>query len=193
MPELVTLGVNYRVAVHDSVADVQRNAARLAGAVADRYGIRLRAFEGEAGVDVGLGPESGAGPGTRNAVDYNGTLYIRTGKTSAPTPVTPADGPVWDAFAGVIRHTFAAPNRTVVPAAEGMTGNTDTRHYLNLSRNIFRWTPVRLGQFAGIHTYNEGVLMSGHMDMVKFYYNLVRVFSGDRFHLDASARAPSEL
>lgn len=50
---------------------------------------------------------------------------------------------------------------------------------LDLSDNVFRWTPLRPEEFGGIHAVNEGVLMKSHMDVVKFYYNLIRVMSND--------------
>ncbi|KAM4054401.1 peptidase [Hirsutella rhossiliensis] len=203
MPESVSLGVNYRIAVHDSLHDVQRHIVELAAGIASSYGIRVRAFEDDAGYRdyvAGLGSGSGTSSGSgsdsgslepRYDVDYNGTLAITKGKSSEPSPVTRAEGPVWDAFAGTIRHTYAFADGIVVPAAEGMTANTDTRHYLNLSRNIYRWTPVRLGEFNGIHTIDEGVMMTTQMEMVMFYYNLVRVFNGNRFGV--TLETPSEL
>ena len=71
-----------------------------------------------------------------------------------------------------------------------MTGNTDTRHYLSklhplwglskqligtdLSKNIYRWSPGSLRSFGNIHTINERLLMSEHIDMARFYYDFIR-------------------
>ncbi|KAI1046749.1 hypothetical protein LB505_006787 [Fusarium chuoi] len=57
-----------------------------------------------------------------------------------------------------------------------MTGNTDTRHYLNLSKNIYRWSPGSLKSFSNIHGVNERLLMSEQMNMAKFYYDFIRNF-----------------
>ncbi|UNI16961.1 Gly-Xaa carboxypeptidase [Purpureocillium takamizusanense] len=125
-------------------------------------------------------------------VEYNGTVTLYTKKdASNATPISLTEGPMWDVFAGTIRYSFAAKGKTVVPTGATMTGNTDTRHYLKLTRNIYRWTPVRLGQFEGLHTVDERIEMKGHMEMLKFYYNLIRNFQGP-FEGERVA-APSEL
>ncbi|KAJ9418765.1 CPS1-Gly-X carboxypeptidase YSCS precursor [Fusarium oxysporum] len=73
----------------------------------------------------------------------------------------------WDIFAGTVRHSFAQEAKTVVAAPGAMTGNTDTRHYLNLSKNIYRWSPGSLKSFSNIHGVNERLLMSEQMNMAR--------------------------
>ncbi|KJZ80134.1 hypothetical protein HIM_00848 [Hirsutella minnesotensis 3608] len=185
LPEVVTLGVNYRIAAHDGLPKVQHHVATIAADVVSKYGIGLKAYEGDAEYRRYVAElEPGSRIDRRDEIDYEGTLSIRSPRAFAPTPVTSTDGPFWAAFAGTIRHTYASGNRTVVPIAEGMTANTDTRHYLNLTPNIFRWLPVRLEEFATIHGANEAALMASHMEMVRFYYNLIRVISVKDFDAD---------
>ena len=131
MPEVTTLGVNYRVAPQDSILQVQHNVVKLAGRIASEYGIKVQAFEGddsyhEFASSTGLDSLKG-----RSDVDYKGTLVIRKSESSNSTPISPTEGPIWDVFAGTIRHSFAFKDGTVVPAGQTMTGNTDTRHYLS--------------------------------------------------------------
>ena len=45
-----------------------------------------------------------------------------------------------------------------------------------LTRNVYRWTPTRQGGSDGVHTINERINMTVHMEAVRFYYNLVRNF-----------------
>ncbi|KAJ6445082.1 vacuolar carboxypeptidase Cps1 [Purpureocillium lavendulum] len=182
MPEVITLGVDYRVAPQDSTAKVQHNAFKFAHEVFSPYGIKIKAFEGDESYKKYVAeqhPSALHDIESKYEDEYNGTLTLFTKKdVSNATPVSPTKGPIWDAFAGTIRHTFAAKGKTIVPAGETMTGNTDTRHYLNLTPNIYRWTPARPGEFDGLHTVDERILMKGHMEVVKFYYNLIRNFQG---------------
>lgn len=44
----------------------------------------------------------------------------------------------------------------------------------DLSPNIYRFSPVRSDGSLNIHTIDERVNMKAHMEMVGFYYDLVR-------------------
>lgn len=194
MPELITLGVNYRVAPQNSIDEIKKTTVKLIQPIVDKYNITIKAFKDD-GVD--LLPE---GPSTVRPlyeVDYNGTLVLTTQQVTPVAPLSPTAGPVWDLFSGTIQHTFAFENGTVVPVGELMTGNTDTRHYLGwlpshisvfaclfkyilmlvaLTPNIYRWVPVREGNNKNMHTIDERIDMSSHLETAKFYYNLIRNF-----------------
>lgn len=138
MPEKIFLGVNYRVAHHNSLAEVQHNAVRRVRSIVKKYGLTLKPYEGDdeyqqyvAGLEFEDRVES------EEVIDYKGTLVLSTQGKSHPSPISPTSGPAWDVLAGTIRHTFAFDNGTVVPAGEIMTGNTDTRHYLSKSCFVF--------------------------------------------------------
>lgn len=48
-----------------------------------------------------------------------------------------------------------------------------------------------MGEFEAIHTIDERILMEGHMEGVRFYYDLIRNFNAE---LDGEVdSAPSEL
>ncbi|KAF7559520.1 hypothetical protein G7046_g4632 [Stylonectria norvegica] len=178
MPEVVTLGVNYRVAPQDSTAEVQHNIVKYIDSIVKKYNLAVEAFEGdeeyEQYVSAATSEHRTAAPSYE--VDYDGTLVLRAEKKFNVTPISPTRGAIWDVFSGTIQHTFAFDGGKVVPVGEVMTGNTDTRHYLNLSPNIYRWTPTRDRGAESIHTVDEKVRMSSHIEVVKFYYNLVRNF-----------------
>lgn len=142
MPEVVSLGVNYRVATHNSIDEVKQKTLHLIQPIVDKYGLTLEAFQ-----DTGYyqteeetrrddGPSLGRLSDAVEAlyqVDYNGTLRLTTDQETQPAPVSPTTGPVWDLFSGTIQHTFAVDGAKVVPAGDLMNGNTDTRHYLSKS------------------------------------------------------------
>ena len=66
----------------------------------------------------------------------------------------------------------------MVVAPSLMTGNTDTKYYWGLSRNIYRFSPVRDGGRENAHTVDERMGMEEHIKCVKFYTQII--FNGDR-------------
>lgn len=186
LPEVVTLGVNYRIAPQDSIVGVQRRFIESISGVVDKYNLSVEAYtdDKEYQAIFGLNAEP--------VGDYDGRLILKGAEKFDITPVSPTSGPVWDIFSGTIQHTFAFDGGRVVPVGEVMTGNTDTRHYLSeflpvhaclivnsnrladLSPHIYRWTPSRQRGSENIHTVDERVRMDSHLDIVKFYYDLIR-------------------
>lgn len=144
MPEKITLGVNYRVAPQNSVAEVLHNVVRHVAPVVRKYGLQVKAFERddeyasyEGAVDhhhqqqQQEEEEENGGVAPYYDVDYNGTLVLSATQKTLPAPVSPSVGDaVWDVLSGTIQHSFAFEGGKVVPVGELMTGNTDTRHYL---------------------------------------------------------------
>ncbi|KAF3072711.1 hypothetical protein CFAM422_005060 [Trichoderma lentiforme] len=180
LPEFTTLGVNHRFAPQDSIGSIQHRIVGLVQKVVHKYNLTLHAFEGDEDYDAYLDfigqtrvPRGGGTNATWEPI-YNGKLVLEGRKRSDVTRQSPTQGNVWDVFAGTVRHTYADQAGTVVPAPGAMTGNTDTRHYLNLSNNIYRWSPGSLKSFSNIHGVNERLLMSEHVNMAKFYYDFIR-------------------
>lgn len=193
MPEVIRLGVNYRVAPHNSLPEIQKTSLKLIQPIVEKYGLTLQAFKGEE-LDIEVAIDRDTAEPLYD-VDYNGTLVLTSTQRTLVAPVSPTSGPVWDLFSGTIQHTFAFEDGAVVPVGELMTGNTDTRHYLSmkapssrsidvlymtddidLTPNIYRWVPTRGGGSENIHTINERINMNNHMEALKFYYDLIRNF-----------------
>ncbi|KAK7426987.1 hypothetical protein QQZ08_006414 [Neonectria magnoliae] len=176
MPEVVTLGVNYRVAPQDSIPKVQHNFLKHIESVVEKYNISVKAFEGDEAYEAYVSEL--ASDGVSAGVNYDALLVLQGRGKSESTPVSPTSGPVWDVFSGTIQHAFAFEGGRVVPVGEIMNGNTDTRHYLNLTPNVYRWTPSRQRGSENIHTIDERVRMESHMEILRFYYDLIRNFDG---------------
>ncbi|CAK7216827.1 hypothetical protein SCUCBS95973_002939 [Sporothrix curviconia] len=179
MPEKVQIGVNYRVAPHETLEAVKQRAVDLATPIAQKYGIAIEAF----GKTVDLaaprrGRDGDDGDDVHAAynVDYNASLILTSPMELAVAPVTPTTGGVWDLFSGTIQDTFAFEGGRVVPVGDIMNGNTDTRSYLGLTRNVFRFEPLRPAWIQNMHAIDEALHMEGHMEAVRFYYNLIRNF-----------------
>ncbi|EEU43414.1 uncharacterized protein NECHADRAFT_94988 [Fusarium vanettenii 77-13-4] len=178
LPESVGMGVNYRVAPQDSMGGIQHRMVQLTQGIARKYNIQLEAFKGDREYESylaanGITPQSDKPRSSWEPI-YSGKLKLEARKRSYATTSSPTSGSVWDTFSGTVRYTFGRQGSTVVPAPGAMADNTDTRHYLDLSRNIYRWTPGSLKSFGSIHTINEKLLMSEHVNMVKFYYDFIR-------------------
>ncbi|KAB8236896.1 Gly-Xaa carboxypeptidase [Aspergillus alliaceus] len=166
LPEHVQAVVNYRVALHETPEAVMDRAVGVVGPIVDKYNLTLAAFPEEE-------PE-----GKLNHL----TISTLSGALS-PAPVSPTDtgkDAVWTRFAGVTRSVFESvpslKGKTVVVSGDIMTGNTDTRFYWNLSRNIYRWSPSRIGGTLNIHTVDERVAIDVHLEAMALYYDLIRAF-----------------
>ncbi|KAL1998448.1 hypothetical protein VTN02DRAFT_6159 [Thermoascus thermophilus] len=168
LPEKVSATVNYRVALHETPDTVKERAVRIIAPIAARYNLTLTTFDESA-------PEG--------AVAVNHLTLSTLGEPLVPAPISPTDvrtDAVWARFAGVARAVFeSVPNlvgKTVVVSGDVMTGNTDTRFYWNLTRNIYRWSPTRAGRAVHVHTVDERVDVAVHLEGMVFYYDLIRAF-----------------
>ncbi|KAK7911858.1 peptidase family M20/M25/M40 [Apiospora marii] len=171
MPEKIRIGVNHRVAPQNSIPEVKGRILDLIKPIVNHYGLGVSAFKGEDNNPDDLGEFEPA-----YDVDYNGTLTLSSSQASQVAPISPSAGDIWDVLSGTIQHSFAFDDGKVVPVGELMTGNTDTRHYLHLSKHVYRWTPTRKGGTQNAHTVDEAIDMQAHMEALRFYYDLVRNF-----------------
>ena len=70
-----------------------------------------------------------------------------------------------------IRQVF--PDAFVAPSL--VVAGTDSRHYQSLARDVYRFTPMVLGQsdLARLHGTNERISVEGYRDCVRFYVQLL--------------------
>jgi Gly-Xaa carboxypeptidase len=95
-----------------------------------------------------------------------------TGDTINPAPVSPESSYAWTVLTRTVKDVFGDD---VILAPSLMTGNTDTKFYWDLSRDIWRFTPVREGGRGNQHTVDEFVFAKDHVDGFGFYVRLIRV------------------
>jgi Gly-Xaa carboxypeptidase len=135
MPEVTTLGVNYRVAPQESIVDIQHNVVTYIQDIVEKYGLKVEAFKGDKDYEAHVAKANSGKTKAQNKPDYDidwkGTLKIEAREVTQVAPVSPMEGGVWDTFSGTAQYTFGTGKNTVVPTGETMTGNTDTRHYLS--------------------------------------------------------------
>lgn len=165
LPETITATVNYRIAPHESLHIVKRRIAKFLAPVAQKHNISFRNF-----------PELDFDDGSSSAKTTVGSLSLSSVNDLSPSPITPTSSSerAWYLFSSTIRQVFenttTLPDKTVVPVGDIMQGNTDTIHYWNLTRNIYRFSPAREGTRDGIHTIDEHVEMVAHVEGMRFYY-----------------------
>ncbi|UNI19508.1 hypothetical protein JDV02_005690 [Purpureocillium takamizusanense] len=167
LPEHVELLINHRVAQHESVAFVNQRLDKIVRRIAHKYGLDMRGSGGQASPP-------------RNDSALKGSIGYTGVQTLPPAPLSPTDNDVWAVFSGTLRHAFGSvpegEGRTVVPVGNIMTGNTDTAHYWDLTRNIYRFTPARTGTRLNAHGTDERMDMAAHLEGMRFYYDLIRNF-----------------
>lgn len=166
LPETVRLMINHRVMMHESIDAVDQHIYDALTPIAKKYNLEFRK------VSVGDKDE-----GTSSG----GVLSVKPLQTLPPAPLTPTgSNSVWQAFSGTLRQVFettdAGRGKTVVPVGNIMTGNTDTVHYWDITRNIYRYTPARDGTRLNTHAIDERMEMTAHLEGIRVYYDLIRNF-----------------
>lgn len=163
LPETTETIINYRVLPSDKIDDVLKTVADVLAPLANNYSIAVQ------------------GPGYSQIDRGFGVLNISSSNILQPSPLSPT-GPnvgVWDIFAGTIRQVFENTGeklsaKKVIPVGTISTGNTDTAHYWQLTKNIYRFSPRWEGTSEGVHTVDERIDMQAHLSGLRFYYELIR-------------------
>jgi len=102
----------------------------------------------------------------------NTTIILSTTPdTLNPAPVSPKDSYAWGILESTVKLVFG---EDVILAPSLMTGNTDTKFYWELSRDIWRFTPIRKNGRGNAHTVDEFVGARDHVNCFGFYVKLVR-------------------
>ncbi|BFZ61551.1 Gly-Xaa carboxypeptidase [Saitoella coloradoensis] len=166
LPERAETIVNYRIAVHSRVSDIQDHLIEFLTPKAKSLDLEFYAF----GEKIGKRRFGRIGPRA-------GKVTLEALNPLEPAPISSTGSRTWAVLQGTIKHVWRHPGpdgESITVAPSLMTGNTDTLHYWNVSKNIYRFTPSRVSGRKGIHTVNERMSMDDHIDGVKFYHELIR-------------------
>ncbi|CAO1637140.1 unnamed protein product [Sympodiomycopsis kandeliae] len=107
-------------------------------------------------------------------LNYNGSIpsvNISIEQYSAPTKISSPSSSAYQIFSSTIKHVFG--NDTLVTPSI-MTGNTDSRHFLHLSENVWRWNPNRFSMQSNKHTINEKMSIKAHAETARFVWTFVK-------------------
>ncbi|GAA5985155.1 hypothetical protein JCM10908_002547 [Rhodotorula pacifica] len=158
LPESATASINYRIEYTSSVNETVEHASRIIEPLAKKLGLAYDKL-GSLGDHV-----------TQNVV----RLSIIEHSEFEPAPVTRTEGPTWELIAGTAKHVWPG----AIAGPTGMMANTDTKHYWNLTHQIFRFVPATIDQVKGFHTINEAVHVDAHLSAIRFFYKLIRNTEG---------------
>ncbi|OCF45385.1 Gly-Xaa carboxypeptidase [Kwoniella heveanensis CBS 569] len=159
LPELVTAKVNFRIDFSESIASTQHHIAKLAEKIAEDNGLLFSGFEGREKEELG-------------------GRYVHVellGEALEPAPRTPAEGGVWDLFAGTVKGAIPGPDgKEIIVSPYASTGNTDCKMYYNLTKNVYRFMGSQAGSGGGAHTVDEKASIEGHYQILRWVHAIIQ-------------------
>ena len=161
LPERTSATVNHRVNVGEHPSQVKTKLTLLALKVTQKYNLTLHAF-------------------SANATETPSSITLTALPTELePAPVTPTDISHGASAYAILSGTVRALYGSSILMAPGLTtGNTDTRYYWDLTRNIFRfgpgWDSSDEGGLGNIHTVDEKVSVTAHVSAAQWFSLFVR-------------------
>jgi Gly-Xaa carboxypeptidase len=160
LPESAYAIVNHRIAMESSVKEVEDHLIDLLTPLTKNIHATFIAFNKKI-----FTPSESDNP-------RNTTITLSTGPDNlGPAPVSPEDSYAWVVLANTVKNVFG---EDVVLAPSLMTGNTDTKFYWELTRDIWRFTPIKESGRGNAHTVDEFVGVDDHVIGMGFYVNLIR-------------------
>ncbi|GHJ90046.1 hypothetical protein NliqN6_6448 [Naganishia liquefaciens] len=165
LPELSQAVINHRINADSSVAELQDQMIDVLQPLTEAYGLSFNAF----------------GKEVSSVKDARGTLTLAEAFNSAlePAPISPSDtdSAAWNLLSGSAKSTWSTrkdADHTDLIMVPGLAiGNTDTKRYWNLTRNIYRFGYLVGKDAGGIHTVNEHIKADAVVEAVRFMQNLI--------------------
>ncbi len=108
----------------------------------------------------------------RTVIDDPDVEIAARENASEPSPVSDTGSPEYGALKNVIVSLF--PGIVVAPFL--MVGATDSRHFTTVSRQVFRFTPARIGadDMGRVHGIDERIGIDNFADIIAFYAAMIR-------------------
>jgi carboxypeptidase PM20D1 len=131
-------------------------------------------------VNLRLLPGMSSDEAIRRVIDIVGDARVKIAATgtsrSEPSPVSSPDSDAFRKLHRAVKATF--PEAIVAPSL--VLGATDTRHFLAVSDNLFRFLPARLSRedLQRYHGVNERVGVDNYGEFVRFYLRYLREVAG---------------
>lgn len=92
-----------------------------------------------------------------------------------PSPVSSIDSDAFKTLEQTIRDMF--PKSIVVPGLVG--GGTDARYFYDISEDVFRFYPIRIGpdSMTRFHGIDEKISKENYREIIEFSYHLIKKFN----------------
>ncbi|WRT68601.1 uncharacterized protein IL334_005579 [Kwoniella shivajii] len=182
LPESVVAIVNHRISLAESVAELQQRLTDVIAPVASKLNLEVEAF----GKDVQY-------HGCHMHQDISepkvGKVFLNVAFNSSldPAPVSPftVDSAAWRLLSGTVKGVYATrpeaklneeeAKKQIMMGPSISTGNTDTKRYWNLTRNIYRFA-YQQGKKAGfnnVHTVDEYLPADVFVEEVRWFMNFI--------------------
>lgn len=109
----------------------------------------------------------------RRVIDDPQVEVALAGPAREPTHVSPSDSPAYRLIARTIRETL--PDAVVAPGL--VIAGTDSRNMDGLTKNIYRFLPIRAKaeDLARFHGTNERVSVENYAETIRFFHRLLTV------------------
>jgi carboxypeptidase PM20D1 len=103
-------------------------------------------------------------------------LHIPEGAAWEASPMTPFDSPISKGLLKTLGQVY--PEAVAVPFL--VPGTTDSRHYIPVCENIFKFSPFLISteELSTVHSTNEHITQASLARMVQFYIQLVKNWTG---------------
>ena len=131
-------------------------------------------------VNLRLLPGMSSDQAIRRVIDIVGDARVKIAATgtsrSEPSPVSSSDSDAFRKLHRAVKATF--PEAIVAPSL--VLGATDTRHFIAISDNVFRFLPARLARddLKRYHGVNERIGVDNYSEFVRFYMRYLREAAG---------------
>ncbi len=111
----------------------------------------------------------------RKAINDERVRIRVMGKGRSPSAVSDVNSASYGVLARSILQIF--PDVVVAPFL--VVGGTDSRHYEEVSENIYRFLPIRLvsEDYGRLHGTNERIAVENYTEIIRFYLQLIRNFN----------------
>lgn len=170
LPREVSAVINHRISYGNSMDTVWEKFTKHAKVAVEKYGIGLTVN----GKEIFPETDSGIMDISKFSVEL------------VPATPTSSNDDFWFEFTGLIKGFYEdevfpekfTSGKELIFAPALMSGNTDTRHYWNLTDHIFRVQPGSLNIFdSNVHGPNEVADLHSHLEAISFYYNFISHFA----------------
>ncbi|TYJ52125.1 hypothetical protein B9479_007279 [Cryptococcus floricola] len=182
LPESVSAVVNHRINIASSVAELQSHLIDVLSPIAKKYNLAINAF----GKDIQ--PHGCHSSASSEKGPKAGKIVLAEAFNSAldPAPVSPftVDSPAWRLLSGTVKGVYATrpevngtsegeKEKEIYMAPSISTGNTDTKRYWNLTKNIYRFAYQLSKDFNNVHTVDEHISADVFVEQVRWFINFI--------------------
>ena len=104
--------------------------------------------------------------------DLISVAQLKNDLSAEPSKVSSTKSPEFHIIHKTIKEVFG----DVIVSPGMILATTDSRHYQNISKNIYRFMPIQLSSndLSMIHGANEKISIDSYIKMIEFYINLIQ-------------------